>query len=140
MLKIIWKSKTIKIYLSNQLNHLAMRKLYSLIFCLTVGTLISCNNQSGEPASNPADTTNLQTFQLQPNDKQVVYYDNGQAQFMQQYLNGIKHGEYKDWFKTGQIRTIGFFNMGMRDGIWKWYDEKGEVTLQVRYDKAVAQL
>jgi len=28
----------------------------------------------------------------------------------------------------------------MRDGTWKWYDEKGEVTLQVRYDKTVAEL
>ena len=127
--------------MSNILNQIAMRKIfYSLLLCFPVGLLLSCNEQSSKPASETADTSNVQTSQFQPNDKQVVYYDNGQAQYMQQYLNGIKHGEYKDWFKTGQIRTIGYFNMGMRDGTWKWYDEKGEVTLQVRYDKTVAQL
>ena len=118
-----------------------MRKIfYSLLLCFPVGLLLSCNEQSSKPASETADTSNVQTSQFQPNDKQVVYYDNGQAQYMQQYFNGIKHGEYKDWFRTGQLRTIGYFNMGMRDGTWKWYDEKGEVTLQVRYDKTVAQL
>lgn len=117
-----------------------MRILYSFLFCLPVCLIISCNNQADKPASEPADTSKLQTSQFQPNDKQVAYYDNGQAQFMQQYLNGIKHGEYKDWFKDGQIKTVGYFNMGMRDGTWKWYDEKGEVTLKLRYDKTVAQL
>ncbi len=119
---------------------LTMRKFYSFLLCLPVCLIVSCNNQGNKPANKSTDTSNEQTSQFQPNDKQVVYYNNGQVQFMQQYLNGIKHGEYKDWFKTGQIRTIGYFNMGMRNGTWKWYDEKGEVTLQIRYDKTVAQL
>ena len=59
---------------------------------------------------------------------------------MQQYLNGIKHGEYKDWFKNGQLRTMGYYDMGMRNGTWKWYGEKGEIALQVKYDKTVAEL
>lgn len=117
-----------------------MKKFYSFLLCLPVCFTMSCNNQADKSDSESADTSAVQTSQFQPNDKQVVYYDNGQAQFMQQYLNGIKHGEYKDWFKDGQIRTIGYFNMGMRDGTWKWYDEKGEVSLQLRYDKTVAQL
>jgi len=59
---------------------------------------------------------------------------------MQEYLNGIKHGEYKDWFKDGKIRTVGFYKMGMRNGVWNWYDERGIVTLQVKYEKSLAQL
>ncbi|MBI5539550.1 MAG: hypothetical protein HY951_05790 [Bacteroidia bacterium] len=117
-----------------------MRKLYSLLLCLPLAFVMSCNNQENATDGSNNDTADLQTAEAQPNDKQISYYDNGQAQFMQQYLNGIKHGEYKDWFKNGQLRTMGYYDMGMRDGTWKWYGEKGEITLQVRYDKQVAEL
>jgi len=111
-----------------------------LLLCLPLIFTLSCKNQDNKPANESKDTSNVQTAQLLPNDKQIAYYNNGQIQFMQQYLNGIKHGEYKDWYKNGQLRTIGYYNMGMRDGIWKWYDENGEMTLQVRYDKTIAEL
>ena len=117
-----------------------MRKLYSLLLCLPLAFLLSCNNQEAVPANENTDSIASQTSEIQPNDKQISYYDNGQAQFMQQYLNGIKHGEYKDWFKNGQLRTMGYYDMGMRNGTWKWYGEKGEIALQVKYDKTVAEL
>ena len=89
-----------------------MRNLYSLLLCLPLALTLSCNNQGNAPKEGIADSTETQTAELQPNDKQISYYDNGQAQFMQQYLNGIKHGEYKDWFKNGQLRTVGYFEIG----------------------------
>lgn len=117
-----------------------MKKFYVFFLCIPLVFALSCKNQESKPEEKSIDSTSTQTVQIQPNDKQIIYYDNGQAQFMQQYVNGIKHGEYKDWYKNGQIRTMGFFNMGMRDGTWQWYGEKGELTMQVKYDKQVAQI
>jgi antitoxin component YwqK of YwqJK toxin-antitoxin module len=119
---------------------ISMRKFYALFFGLSLVFAFACSNQENKPENKTTDTSEIQTAQIQPNDKEIVYYENGQAQFMQQYLNGIKHGEYKDWYKTGQLRTVGYYNMGTRNGTWQWYGEKGEITLQVRYDKQVAQI
>lgn len=117
-----------------------MKNLLAFFLFIPLVFTVSCQNNDSKPKETTEDTTTTQTAQIQPNDKEIVYYENGQAQFMQQYLNGIKHGEYKDWYKNGQIRTMGFYNMGLRDGTWQWYGEKGKLTLQVRYDKQVAQL
>ena len=117
-----------------------MKKIFTLFLCLPLVYAISCTNQDGNSTENSKDSTVTQTTFVHPNDKDVDYYENGQVQYMQQYLNGIKHGEYKDWYKDGQLRTLGNYYMGMRDGVWQWYGEKGEVTLQVKYDKQVAQL
>lgn len=124
----------------NVTNQDHMKKIFTLFLCFPLVYAISCKNQDNKPAESANDSLTTQTAFVQPNDKEVEYYENGQVQFMQQYLNGIKHGEYKDWYKNGQIRTLGYFYMGMRDGVWQWYGEKGDVTLQVKYDKQVAQL
>ena len=117
-----------------------MKKIFTLFLCFPWVYAISCKNQDNKPAENSVDTSSIQTAHIQPNDKEIEYYENGQVQFMQQYLNGIKHGEYKDWYKNGQLRTVGYFYMGMREGNWQWFGEKGNITLQVKYDKQVAQL
>jgi len=117
-----------------------MKNLLAFFLFVPLVFSLSCQNKNNKPKVINKDTTTTQTAQIQPNDKKIVYYENGQAQFMQQYLNGVKHGEYKDWYKNGQLRTMGYFNMGMRDRTWQWYNEKGKLTLQVRYDKQVAQL
>jgi antitoxin component YwqK of YwqJK toxin-antitoxin module len=117
-----------------------MKNLLAFFLFVPLFFAISCQTKSDKPKETNTDTSTIQTAQIQPNDKEIVYYENGQAQFMQQYLNGIKHGEYKDWYKNGQLRTMGYFDMGMRNGTWQWYGEKGDLTLQVKYDKQVAQL
>ena len=57
--------------MSNILNQIAMRKIfYSLLLCFPVGLLLSCNEQSSKPASETADTSNVQTSQFQPPNSQ----------------------------------------------------------------------
>lgn len=117
-----------------------MKKITFLFFFASlVFSFSACNHECGTKGKE-ADSTEVQTVTAFPNDKQVTYYENGQPQFLQQYLNGVKHGEYKDWFKSGQLRTMGYFNMGIREGVWQWYGEEGNLVLQVKYDRQMAQL
>jgi antitoxin component YwqK of YwqJK toxin-antitoxin module len=117
-----------------------MKKLLFISAVVSV-LFTSCGSdkvKTGE--GDGADSIQAQAMTVQPNDRMVQFYENGQMKYMQQFLNGIKHGEYKDWYKNGQIRTLGFYEMGMRSGLWKWYDEKGEVNLEIKYDKNMASL
>ncbi len=112
-----------------------MKKFYFLIALLC---LFGCNNTS--PKNNPTDSDSSATAQINANHKEVAYYNDGQIKFVQEYLNGIKHGTYKNWYESGKIRTMGNYYMGFRKGIWSWYSEMGRLDFQVNYDKQVASL
>ena len=93
-------------------------------------------NKSEQQFLPKSDT--LSFYNIKPNDKKVIYYENGQIKFIQEYYNGLKHGVYKNWYENGIIRTLGYYYMGFRKGLWTWYNERGEVEFQVNYDTKFA--
>lgn len=111
-----------------------MKSLYFLPFLLFA--LIACNeNKTTKDVSSA--TTNEE---VKPNDVLVQYYETGQPKYSQEFLNGIKHGSYKHWFKDGKSQSNGQYYMGMRNGTWQWFDEKGSKTLEVNYGNSLARL
>jgi len=42
----------------------------------------------------------------------IHYYNNGQKQLEEEYLEQIKHGPIKEWFKSGAVKSDGEYNNG----------------------------
>ncbi|MFH2094067.1 MAG: hypothetical protein ABIJ16_00090 [Bacteroidota bacterium] len=68
----------------------------------------------------------------------VMFYENGQTQFVENVKEGKKHGVYEGYYKTGLKKTQGRYENGKRKGVWKWWNEKGEVYYQVDYSSSAS--
>jgi len=62
------------------------------------------------------------------------YYKNGNKKYQTKYNNGKPSGKYLTWFKDGTKKAEGEYQDGQRVGLWKWYNEKGNVNFTVIYD------
>lgn len=92
--------------------------------------------------------------------KSIFYYENGQKRVEGNYnAEGKKHGKWAYWYENGNKWSEGFFTEGLDDkkrttwhengklhftgrlengkriGIWKFYDENGNVTKELDYNK-----
>ena len=62
-------------------------------------------------------------------------YENGKLRAIQQYINGVDHGNWVFYFPNGKIETKGKFLNGKRVGKWKYYFESGNLNQISRYSK-----
>lgn len=63
----------------------------------------------------------------------VVFSGTSQIKEEFTYKNGILHGKATTWYKNGQIRRRGSYNMGQISGKWEFWDEKGHKTVEACY-------
>lgn len=57
------------------------------------------------------------------------YFENGQKMGLASYtLDGKVDGQVTYFYKDGSIRVSGYFSNGIRDSIWRDYDEQGHLT------------
>lgn len=63
----------------------------------------------------------------------VTYYNDGQAQLVEVVKEGRKHGKHINYYKTGIKKVEGEYENGKRKGVWKWWNEKGEVNYKIDY-------
>jgi uncharacterized protein len=59
------------------------------------------------------------------NGKSLQYFENGQIQLEQNYKNDTLNGTFTEYFPGKQIKTKGGYYMGLWDGKWEYYDDKG---------------
>jgi hypothetical protein len=55
-----------------------------------------------------------------------TYYDpnrRGQVQRTETYYNGVLEGEFQIFFWNGRLQTHGNYHNGLREGLWRHYDE-----------------
>ncbi|MFH2143889.1 MAG: hypothetical protein ABIJ97_15805 [Bacteroidota bacterium] len=113
-----------------------------LLFSLPVFILLlfSCGETSVDLASvDRVDGKVILKNQDKPYSGQVeMFYENGNKKFQETLKNGTKDGKYLSYFKTGQKKTEGKYINGKRDGIWKWWNEKGEVSFQLDYSSNIS--
>ena len=65
--------------------------------------------------------------------KSTCYYPGGQLNRIYRYRNGNSHGKCIEYYENGQIK-IEFENWsGRQVGVWKWYNDKGELTQEKDY-------
>lgn len=63
----------------------------------------------------------------------VVFCDTSLVKEEFTYKNGILNGKATAWYKNGQIRRRGCYDMGMISGKWEFWDEQGHKTVEANY-------
>jgi len=47
--------------------------------------------------------------------------------------DGVKHGEFVDWWENGNKKSAGMYREGRREGVWTFFRETGEVDSRIEY-------
>lgn len=50
---------------------------------------------------------------------------------------GLKHGVWKFWFKTGELKMTTSYKKGLKHGVEISYDKNGLVISQIKYEKGI---
>ncbi|MFC2129240.1 toxin-antitoxin system YwqK family antitoxin [Bacteroidota bacterium] len=65
--------------------------------------------------------------------KWTYYYGDGSVQFVGNYLQGNPDGSQLYYYPNGALKEEQFYKKGIREKIWRKYDEEGNVTLAITY-------
>jgi len=71
----------------------------------------------------------------QRHGKWVYYYQNGEESNISFYKHGVQHGFIQVKRPNGILHYTGEFEDGKKAGVWKYYDEKGQLAREENYDK-----
>lgn len=61
------------------------------------------------------------------------WYENGQKNSEQKYVNGKEDGAYNVWHPNGKKYIKGAYKMGEKVGTWYFYDTLGTVVKQIDF-------
>jgi len=62
------------------------------------------------------------------------WYENGQKNSEQNYIDGKEDGVYNVWHPNGNQYIKGKYEMGVKVGIWTFHDESGKVMKEENFD------
>ena len=63
----------------------------------------------------------------------MVSTKTGKALFEGDYLNGIENGMHRHFYENGVPKSRGKYSLGLREGIWEFLDEQGNIELTIKY-------
>ena len=63
------------------------------------------------------------------------WYENGQKNSEQNYVEGKENGEYNVWHPNGKQYIKGEYDMGEEVGIWTFHDSTGTVMKEINFGK-----
>ncbi|UKN00901.1 hypothetical protein K6119_14290 [Paracrocinitomix mangrovi] len=63
----------------------------------------------------------------------VSYYDNGTKWSESYYSDGIKEGHSLTFFPNGKVRYVGEYKADKKTGLWKFYDEEGNLSKEENF-------
>ena len=66
-------------------------------------------------------------------DKWTYYYEDGSKKFEGNYVRGLPDGKQFYYYKNGIIQEEQYYNSGIRERIWRKYDELGNVQISIVY-------
>ena len=49
------------------------------------------------------------------------------------FVDSLKHGEWVRYWADGSVQKRLHFSLGLKDGTWKFYDERGRLVLKQRF-------
>jgi hypothetical protein len=64
----------------------------------------------------------------------ISYYDTGVKWSESYYDDGIRNGHSLSFFPNGGIRYVGEYKNDIKIGVWKFYDETGELEKEEEFD------
>jgi len=83
------------------------------------------------PETNKPYTGNLEVLNKD--------WGNDAVEFSKDYVDGILHGTEKSYYKSGRLKSIGYFNKGKVNGIVTSYYENGVVQVKANFDNGIKQ-
>ncbi|WP_410221207.1 toxin-antitoxin system YwqK family antitoxin [Pedobacter sp.] len=130
-------------------------RVFSVIFLFSILSALTVNAQSYR---QPLDIAAYRhyiayedhkvAFYTQPSDKNLrklyplsnyYWFSNGQIRSTQGGYSGkLIHGLYSDYYLNNQLKEQGYFNMGLKEGEWKSWNEAGSLKTRVNYRKGEA--
>lgn len=64
-----------------------------------------------------------------------TYFKNGKIEMIGQIEENLNQGEWKYFYKSGQLESEGNFSNDLPDGEWKWFYEDGNIKEQGTFVK-----
>ena len=61
------------------------------------------------------------------------------VEFNKDYVDGALHGAEKVFYRSGRLKSVGYFNKGLIDGTTTLYYEDGSVQAQVRFNNGIRE-
>jgi len=113
-------------------------KLTLLLITLTLTSLAQADLGSFDkqgrfiyPETNKPYTGNLD----------VINNDWGKdaVEFNKDYVDGVLHGAEKVFYRSGKLKSVGYFNKGLIDGTTTLYYEDGSVQAQVSFNNGARE-
>lgn len=93
------------------------------------------NKRNEEEQSKREDIFNLP--EIFPNDlsakRYIKNYEDATLHLTVELKEGLKHGDYREYFSNGTLKIKGKFRKGQQSGSWKAYNEKGELIVKKRF-------
>ena len=69
--------------------------------------------------------------------KMTTRYDDGSIQYEVELKNGLKHGNFKEYFHDGTLKVRGKFKEDTPEGEWKLYNEQGELEEEKNFENGI---
>ncbi len=66
--------------------------------------------------------------------ERIIYFENGQPQYIEQYKNGQFDDLYNSFYESGQLKLEGKYTNGAMNGEWKGYHENGQLKEVVLFE------
>lgn len=90
---------------------------------------------------NPTTIEKAVYYRVSSNDKKekkiiVDYYLSGKKAKEFYLVKGIREGKFVEFYRAGEVKTIGEFEDGYREGMWKTYYNNGKMKEKGKYNKA----
>jgi antitoxin component YwqK of YwqJK toxin-antitoxin module len=60
----------------------------------------------------------------------TAYYADGNAKTSTTYVEGKRHGPYREWYQDGSLEVEGSFDRGQREGDWRYYARDGRTDAE----------
>lgn len=65
----------------------------------------------------------------------MIYIDTKKTVYEGEYLNGVENGMFAYYYENGVISKRGRFSLGIKDGLWEFFNEDGSQFLSIKYEK-----
>jgi len=67
-------------------------------------------------------------------DKMTWWYENGQKELEDHYVENLRHGTHRAWHENGQLMAQGESTHGQRQGSWLWWHDNGRLAEETVYE------
>ena len=111
-----------------------MKKIFSILFFISLLTLVSCdNNIHKEYYESGALKAEGKYKNGKLDGKSIVYYEDGSIYVEGSYKEGIENGIFKRYFSNGNLELDGTYREGKLNGVCKYYYENGNIESIIQY-------